>query len=77
MLRHGSNRAGLTKSSDGFVPVDKLLEHAYLKGKCNIDDIVTIADNEPEVYELKKNPDTQLLEIRINVNYKVKVSYCK
>lgn len=72
MLRRGTKRAGLTKSPDGFIPVDELLEHNYLKGKCNIEDIITVVDNEPEVYELKKNPDTKLLEIRVNVDYTVK-----
>lgn len=74
MLRYGAKRAGLTKTPDGFVLVNELLEQNYLKGRCNIEDIVTVVDNEPEVYELRKNPDSKLLEIRINVDYTVKVS---
>lgn len=74
LLRHKAVEEGLNISTDGFVSVNEILQHRYLKGKYRVEDIERVVrSNDKQRFFIQRNDDLTL-EIRANQGHSMHVS---
>lgn len=73
LLRHGAVKERLPINPDGFINVQTILQHRSLRGKCSVEDIKRIVENNDKQRFALRSFDN-VLEIRANQGHSVKVS---
>lgn len=67
LLRHGAKQENITIGSDGFIPIEIILQHKAFKGKCTHEDIeLIVASDLKNRFSLRTNQTTGKLDIRAN-----------
>lgn len=75
LLRHKAVEEGLHISSEGFVLMNQILEHKYLRGKYTLEDIKKVVNNNnKQRFCIRRNDTNGLLEIRANQGHSISVS---
>lgn len=74
LLRHDALKENLQISSDGYILVEELLQHRFLKDKCSIEDIKRIVNkNDKQRFNLIVNSSGKLI-IKANQGHSIQVS---
>lgn len=74
LLRHNALKEGLNINSEGFIAVDELLKHKFLRGKYTLADLEAIVhNNDKQRFSLRTN-DGGILEIRANQGHSIEVN---
>ncbi|KAI4463841.1 putative phosphotransferase [Holotrichia oblita] len=71
ILRHGAKEKGFHITSDGYVDVNAILSYKQLRGKCTIDDIHRIVENNNKQRFTLRTNQSGNLEIKANQGHSI------
>lgn len=72
LLRHGAVREGFVLSPEGYLEVNKILQHKTFRGKYSATDIERVVNsNDKQRFKLRHNPHTNCLEIKANQGHSI------
>ncbi|GBP63803.1 tRNA 2'-phosphotransferase 1 [Eumeta japonica] len=73
LLRHAAIKEGLPMSPEGYIEVDRIIQHRSVLGKYNKSDIERVVrSNDKQRFQLRVNPNTNALEIKANQGHTIK-----
>ncbi|KAH9644733.1 hypothetical protein HF086_003838 [Spodoptera exigua] len=72
LLRHGAVKEGFKLSPEGYLEVNKILQHKTFRGKYTTLDIErVVSNNDKQRFKVRKNPSTNCLEIKANQGHTI------